>query len=254
MSRIHRLELTTNAIDSLEESIRYYQIAVKDKTKYKFCIILYFHFIELMLKSCVEYLNPLLCYAKPFSNKIDNEKTINCGQTISILRNSDIQFDKSLEEDIRKIAKIRNDIIHYKFEFSTAEIRKLIIKTLIELFSLYEKVTNTDLRKDINQNTLSLIDEIDEEYKAELHLAQAKAQENSEYGELSDCNFCGSIETCVTKDKISHCYYCDEEDVYIECARCTQSYWSSEIYYYGETENGERLYMCDYCADLIEDL
>ena len=115
MSKEYSLDLVHNSIDSLNESVDYYKIAIDDESKYKFSIILLFHFNELMLKYFVELLNPLLCYAVPYSNKIEKEKTISWSQAIQILKNAGRTIDEKLKKQIYDLADLRNNIVHYKF-------------------------------------------------------------------------------------------------------------------------------------------
>ena len=76
MAKEYGLNLYQNAIDSLNEGMHFYKKSLDDKSKYKFCIMIISNFMELMLKCIVEKQNPLLCYEKPYSNKLNKEKTV----------------------------------------------------------------------------------------------------------------------------------------------------------------------------------
>ncbi|MCG8632461.1 MAG: hypothetical protein MI863_01470 [Desulfobacterales bacterium] len=255
MSREYSLDLKQNAIDSLSESIRYYEQAVTDESKYKFCIILFFHFIELLLKSCVEKINPLLCYKEPYSSNIHKAKTITWFQAIQIIVNSKNGFSKDLIVQIEILSKLRNNITHYKFEYKTSEIRKVIAVIVPGLIGIYKEATGDDLFEEFDPRTVDLLDEIQTDYNRELHLAQAEALEEAggDRELLRDCYSCISSNTAVQMDdELTHCFYCDEIDIIVECGRCTQKLQASEMTIFGETEGGHTIYMCDYCLDYMD--
>jgi len=256
MARDHSLDLKQNSIDSLEESINFYQLAVADESKYKFCIILYFHFVELLLKSCIEEINPLLCYVKPYSEKIAKEKTVSWGQAIQVLINSGNSFNADLKKQIISLSKIRNNIIHYKFEYNTNEIRKVITDTMSGLAEFYEDLTGENILDCVNEKTKSLLGEIESEYSRELHLAQAEALEEAdgESDDVKDCEICGSQNTAVWNNEGSlHCFYCEENDRLEECGRCTTECRTSEMSHFGRTEDGDIIYMCDACLAWMDE-
>jgi len=254
MSRDYGLDLFQNAIDSLQESVRYYDMAVADESKYKFCIILFFHFSELMLKHLVEHVNPLLCYERPSSESIANAKTINWRQATQVLINSNVVLDKKLARYLDFLSDLRNKIIHYKFTYSTANIRMTIVYLASELRKLYKELTKKDYYLDLNEATKTLLVNIEDDYRKQLHLAQADAAEESGQGGAMDCGFCGESDTVTARDGTvaRFCHFCREEDTRIECSHCLDIYWRSEITPLGKNEEDDEVFLCDHCLSQIE--
>jgi hypothetical protein len=255
MPKRYCLNLYENSIDSLNVGLKIYNDSLENEAMYKFCIIIISNFMELILKHLVELQNSLLCYEKPYSININKEKTITWRQALQILNNSGIIIDKELIIIIDKMADFRNEIVHYKFDYDTSEIRAIIVSVINRLRKLYNNVTKHDFINDVSTDTKELLETIDSEYKEQLHLAQANAEEeaNKEGIFLDDCNFCGELGTAVNReqDKI-YCYFCEETDYEIECCRCTEQYKISEMKYFGEAEDGDALFLCQHCSDLLD--
>jgi len=254
MTKEYSLNLKRNAIDSLQESIKYYQLGVADETKYKFCIILYFHFVELLLKRCVELANPLLCFERPYAEKIDTSKSITWEQAINILNNLKQRFDPNLRMKIVLLAKTRNSIIHYSFNYQTNEIRSLIAETLSGLSLYYDEASGDCLLNEVDKLTKQLLEEIQTDNAREVHLAQAEASEKASDNEceIEDCEICGESRTAVNVNGDIHCYFCKETDTLEECGRCTTSMRRSEMEFFGETEDGNTIFMCDSCLSWMD--
>jgi hypothetical protein len=63
----YELDLLGNAIDSLNEALAKYQQAQDgEHLAYKFAILHFAHFAELLFKHCVAQAHPLLIYRDPF--------------------------------------------------------------------------------------------------------------------------------------------------------------------------------------------
>ncbi|MBA4391322.1 MAG: hypothetical protein C0399_10345 [Syntrophus sp. (in: bacteria)] len=252
MSKDYRLELFQNAIDSLDESVEYYKISIEDESKYKFCIILLFHFMELILKHLVELQNPLLCYQKPFSKNIIKEKTITWGQAVQVLLNCNIIIDDGTRKHLKNLANLRNDIIHYKFQYNTSEIRNLLINIFSDMREIYEKVTDKDFYIDTEDTTKILLDEIEGGYLKDLHLAQAEAKEVADGHEVYACNICGEDQTVNINAGEYYCHFCGDTDSDKECVRCGQELRETELIKFGETNDGDSIFICENCNDDIE--
>lgn len=255
MSKEYELDLFQNSIDSLNESIKYYHDSIEDESKYKFCIILLSHFMELLLKYLVEKQNPLLCFEKPYSEKIKNKKTITWGQAIQVLINCNVEITDQTRKHLQALTKIRNDILHYKFSYNTETIRNLVISIISDMRKLFTSVTSLDFYDNTKESTKELINKIQEEYTRELHLAQSNAVENANREEIVDCGLCGEEKTAVLVDgNYYHCYFCDEDDYLVLCDRCGSEVKESDSVHFGETEDGNEIIFCDYCNDdMFED-
>lgn len=253
MAKDYELNLYQNLIDSLNESIEYYKKALKDESKYKFCIILLGHFVELSLKYLVELQNPVLCFEKPYAKNLNNEKTITWGQAYQILINCKINLTESHYHHFTELATIRNNIIHYKFQYNTEVIRNLVVNIVSDIQSIFDNANADDFYDKIETSTQSLLNEIKDAYKRELHLAQANAFENANGDEIYDCTICGEERTVNEIDGVFHCNFCNEDDRLINCDRCGDEIYESEAIDYGETEYGDTLYLCDYCDGKINE-
>jgi hypothetical protein len=215
LSKEYSLNLYQNSIDSLNEGLNLYNLSLIDESKYKFCIIIITHFMELMLKHLVELQNPLLCYEKPFSKSLEKEKTINWGEATQIIINSKNSITPELLIGFKELTNIRNTIVHYKFNFNTSEIRKSIICVINGLRRLYKNITTKDFFDDVLESTKEILKTIEGEYSQQVHLAQAEAKEESdETGkEICNCNICGEEETAIERENDEiYCYNCDEID------------------------------------------
>jgi len=212
--------------------------------------------MELLLKHLVELENPLLIYEKPYSEKINKEKTITWTQAIQILTNSGKSIKSKLIEDIRKLTDLRNNIIHFKFEYKVVEIDSIILSVIDGLCELYRSITGRDIIGDVQENTKIILEKIKGDYLKELHQAQFSAEYEAENDslEVMDCNYCFEEKTAIERhDGEIYCHFCEESDYEDECARCTCPYHISDMEYFGETEDGHTLYLCDHCSGLLNE-
>jgi hypothetical protein len=256
MTKIHKLDIYQNAIDSLNIGIEMCERALKDESKYKFSIILITNFMELLLKKLVEMQNPLLLFEKPYSEKIDKEKTISWLQALQILSNSGKLISKKLIDDLKKLNRVRNEIIHYKFEYNVYEIDSIILTVIDGLRQLYTDISGNDLINDVQENTKIFLGKIKDDYLNQLHQAQFNAKDEAEENNMSvvDCNFCGESETAVERENSEmYCYFCDETDREEYCTRCTVPCLISEMDYFGENDYGDSMYFCQYCSGLMNE-
>jgi hypothetical protein len=252
MPREYSLDLLHNSIDSLNESINYYKEALSDESKYKFCIILFFHFMELILKHLVEIQNPLLCYVKPYSEQINKENTITWNQAIQLLINSGKKVDLDLIKQFKILSKLRNNIIHFKFTYNTSEIRKMLIDIVAGLRKLYKEITSNDFYDEVETDTQELLSEIEDEYNKDLHLARNDAIEEADGDEIYDCIICLEEKTVIKRDNGYYCYLCKEIDKIRECVQCYRNFRESEMSYFGENTYGDAIYLCEYCMDRLD--
>jgi len=251
MSKIHKLDIYQNAIDSLNVGIEMCEIALKDESKYKFSIILISNFMELLLKKLVEIQNPLLIFEKPYSDKIYKEKTITWLQALQILTNSGKIINKKLIDDLKKITDIRNEIIHYRFEYNVYEIDSIILSVIDGLRQLYIDISGNDIINDVTDKTKLFLDKIKDDYLNQLHKAQFNAKDEAMENKIiiTDCSFCGECDTAVERDSNEiYCHFCEEIDYEEECTRCTVSFYISEMEYCGKNDYGDPIFFCDTCC------
>jgi len=249
MSRIYKLDIYQNAIDSLNEGIEMCKKALKDESKYKFSIILISNFVELLLKNLVELQSPLLIFEKPYEKKYD-DKTISWKQALQILINSRKTIKEELIIDLNKLNDIRNKIVHYKFEYNIYEIDSIIISVIDGLCQLYKDITDKNVNDDVNDETRTFLDRIKNDYLNQLHQAQFKAKEEAEENgiEVYSCSFCGEEDTAVENNEGIYCYFCEETDYEEECSCCSVPCLISEMEYIGEDDYGNSIFLCENCS------
>jgi hypothetical protein len=120
----HKLDLLENAIDSLREALsKYEEGEIKGPSAYKFAVLHFSHFFELLFKHHVAQSHPLLIYKNPFSKKIEKENTIGLWEAVQFLKNEGVDISPDFDNDLAWIKKLRNDIEHYKFELDAIEVR-----------------------------------------------------------------------------------------------------------------------------------
>ena len=120
LSLEHKLSLFDNAIDSLNESLQLFQSAKADGIRrYKFAILNFCHFTEILFKYFVSIESPdsLL-----YKTKKGEEKTINFWKAVEVLEKKGVGITANLKRDLEWIKKLRNEIEHYEFRFSKNEV------------------------------------------------------------------------------------------------------------------------------------
>lgn len=84
----HKLDILDNAISSLREALlKYEEGSSNNLSAYKFAILHFSHFLELLFKHYVTLSHPLLIYKNPFSKNISKENTIGLWEAVQFLRN-----------------------------------------------------------------------------------------------------------------------------------------------------------------------
>jgi hypothetical protein len=246
MAKHYSLNLYQNAIDSLNEGINFYKVSLNDESKYKFCIIIITHFSELLLKHLVELQNPLLCYVEPYNSKIEDAKTITWWQAVKFLINCSIPVNPKLKDSMDRLSKLRNNIVHYKVDYNTTEIRKIILDVIDGLRNLYKNITGKDFINDVLESTRTILTTIEDEYTKELILAQSEAKEEADEtgAEISHCSICGGDNTAICKDEGEYyCYLCCETYEEVICDRCGEKILLSDAYGLGESIEGDEGYL-----------
>ena len=148
----HKLSLLDNALDSLNESLQLFQIAESEGIRrYKFAILNFCHFTEILFKYFVskEIPNSLI-----YTTKKGEKKTISFWKAVELLEKRDLGITEGLKRDLEWIKNLRNDIEHYEFRFS---------KTEVELFS--GKIFSAILQYSQDNFDLELMLHIDDHLK-----------------------------------------------------------------------------------------
>ena len=250
----HKLDLYENALDSFNEALTRFREGAEGNVKaYKFAILHLSHSIELLFKSHIAQIHPLLIYKNPFTNKpLDREITIGLWDAVQFLKNSRDPISKDFEADLLWLKKLRNEIEHSKFDMDVPTVRSSMGR-LVESVRDFHEHFDDDLSAFVATVNLPLFEELSDEYKRSIGEAKTKALELSEDGEAHDCEFCGERKTGAMIDRAINCQYCDESNFMIDCCRCGADELVSDAILWNE-ENGGPEYLCGSCHSHYESL
>lgn len=249
----HELDLLENAVDSLNEALRKYQEGTKgDLRAYKFAILHYAHFVELLFKYYVTQSHPLLIYKDPFSKNIKKEKTIGLWEAVQFLKNEGKEIDPSFFKDMEWLKKLRNDIEHHKFTMNVAEARRALGRLTQSVIDFNDTHADIDIYDHIDADTFKVFEELADEHKAALANAQREAKEESPDGQVYDCYICWSKDTAIRVDDKYICKMCGEEDPETECCVCSEMIRKSEGIVWNDDHSPHIDYICEGCDDRIK--
>jgi hypothetical protein len=225
--KVHRLDLLSNATDSLNEGLAKYVIADGNEKALKFCILHLVHFVELYFKYCVAQRHWLLVFKKP-SGSMKDALTIDVYEALQILKNDGVKIDPALEQDIQWLKRLRNKIEHYEFDMNLEEVDNCIGRLMYAIHAFDEEIGGVDIRASIEQKLTSVYDQFAENYFIRMKAAREKikqAEEEAyrgyrpkEFGlvrwNVTTCPNC-SNETMIPDDESStgyRCAFCDETE------------------------------------------
>lgn len=249
----HKLGLYENALDSFNESLTRFREGAEGSVKaYKFAILHLSHSIELLFKSHIAQIHPLLIYKNPFTNKpLDRELTIGLWDAVQFLKNTDDPISKDFEADLLWLKKLRNEIEHSRFDMDVPTVRASMGR-LVESIRDFHEHFDDDLSAFVTKENLPLFEELSDEYKRSLGEARAKARELSEDGGTHDCDFCGERDTGASIKRSIVCQYCGEKNFTIVCCRCGADELVSDATLWNEEEGRE--YLCGSCHSHYQSL
>lgn len=250
----HKLDLHENALDSFNEALTRFREGTAGNVKaYKFAIQHLSHSIELLFKSHIAQIHPLLIYKNPFTTKpLDRELTIGLWDAVQFLKNTDDPISKDFEADLLWLKKLRNEIEHSRFDMDVPTVRATMGR-LVESVKDFHEHFDDDLSAFVTQANLPLFGELSDEYKRSIGEARAKALALSEDGEAHDCEFCGERKTAAMVGRAIDCQYCGESNFMIECCRCGGDERVSDATLWNE-EHGRPEYLCSSCHTHYESL
>lgn len=244
----YKFDLLQNAVDSLREAlVKFSEGSNTNARAYKFAVLHFSHFLELLFKYHVAQSHPLLIFKNPFSKKIEKENTIGLWDAIQFLKNEGKEFSKDFNKDLDWLKKLRNDIEHHKFEMNVLEVRRTLgrlIRATDEFNDYYDLLVITD---HLGGSHLDTYNQLADEYKANIADAKVVAKGKTEDANTYDCYSCGESGTVAMIGNELVCQLCEETDQLFECIRCTQRYRKSEM----SSWNDDGDYICDFCDDYI---
>ncbi|OCH17758.1 hypothetical protein A6E05_13645 [Aliivibrio sp. 1S165] len=248
----HRLDLLENAIDSLKEALEKYQDGErKGLSSYKFAILHFSHFFELLFKHYVTKSHPLLIYKNPFSRKIDKENTIGLWDAVQFLRNEGMEISKDFNNDLVWIKKLRNDIEHYKFELNAVEVNQTLGRLIRATNEFNDEHGIIDVTKYLGGRHLQIYNELGDEYTTKLYSSRIEAKDESDDGDGHYCDWCGESNVAAKKGDKLHCKLCEEITQLIECSICQESFSEEEVRVWNDDHPPHVDHICDYCYDKI---
>jgi hypothetical protein len=248
----HTLDLRGNALDSLNEGLRRYTEAHQGEVRaYKFAVLHFAHFIELLLKFAVSREHPLLIYAKPNSKNLNQESTIGLWDAVHILRNAGRNVDTALLDDLEWLKKLRNQIEHYAFDLEVKQVRAVLGRILRAANDFVESTGLDPLESELDPDALEVFERLLDEYKERLANAQADARDESGRSDPTYCSYCGEQDVAIPESGELKCYFCGETEPFVECAVCTESYREDETRIWNDDDPDAVSWICVYCEDNI---
>lgn len=247
----HELDLLENAIDSFNEALRQYQLGVDgNHASYKFAILHFAHFVELIFKYHVTQSHPLLIYKNPFKKDVHNQNTIGMWEAVQFLRNEGKEISKDFSNDLEWLKKLRNNIEHHKFDMEVDEVRDTIGRITRALFEFNEYFDDFDIKENVEAENLEVFEGLLDEYKAKIAAAHNKAEEESEDGMSHMCYDCFN-DTAALDQNAYLCHFCDFLDNLIDCSVCGDIYRETDTSMWNE-EGGSVI--CYGCLERIENM
>lgn len=140
------LNLRANALDFIEEGLRYAEIAAEDPHGWKFAIILAAQGVELLLKERLAQEHPLLVQANP--DKAASGRTVEVEVAIARLQAAGVRLAPNDIRRLRSATRLRNTFMHYEVD---APVRQLEA-TFADIFEFAHVFSWEELREEIHDH------------------------------------------------------------------------------------------------------
>lgn len=258
----YELDLLENATDSLNEALLKYEEGEAGEDKaYKFCILHFSHFLELLFKYYVYKAHPLLIYKNPFAKNLNEDSfTIGLPEAIQFLKNEGKEITNEFSKDLDWVKKIRNSIEHHKFSMNVDEVKETVGRLVKTVYEFNESHHAINLDEYLDADTYNSFHELAKSYEFKIKKAVEEADSAQkeafrgvrpkEYMDVKfqrlECPEC-SQNTLISNDESSTGYQCtfcendDSEEIEVDCGICGVP---SAKYYMSNTE--EWGYICDH--------
>lgn len=247
----HELDLLPNALDSFNEALSKYRAAeAGDPRSYKFAILHFAHFLELLFKHYVTQAHPLLIYKNPFAANLEKQQTIGLWEAVQFLRNEGHKIEPSFKKDLEWIKDLRNNIEHYKFTMDLSEVRATLGRLTQALLEFNDYVSDFDVAEHISPANLDLFKTLSDAYKAKVAAARKRAEEESDNNEAVLCHNCFNG-TAALIGREYKCFLCEFSDPIQDCCVCGTQERRSEMSLWNE-DYGD--FICIGCQDRIASL
>lgn len=251
---LHKLDLKENALDSFNEALaKYREGEAGDIKAFKFAILHFSQFLELLFKFHVSEAHPLLIYKNPFSKNITKEATIGLWEAIQFLKNEGKALEPKFISDLEWLKTLRNEIEHFSFEMDVAKVRRTLGRLTQAMNEFSSDIADFEIEKFITEPNLAVFLVLADEYKAELAHAQSEAKEAAEDNEVVDCAFCGHPGTASLIGQKYVCQYCKEVDQLIDCCICGAQERRSNARLWNDDDDHDD-YACEGCVMRITNM
>lgn len=224
----HRVEmaLLDNCISFIEEGLRKSIDAEDNPKELKFSIFCLVQAVELALKELLIREHPVLVFAD-----IDRQhRTVTIEQALLRLKKINrIDIDNKDLDAISKAGKIRNEIVHFSFEFSLKETKLILAKILGFLTHFCRSHLQVELSQSIDDSLWLQTINI-EKFETEL-MTRAEERFKTESIDVSwnwNCSKCNH-DAFVHFNNINECYLCGHKENVITCQGCGGEYFESEM-------------------------
>jgi hypothetical protein len=256
---LYELDLLQNASESLSESLRRYGDHLSgDEAAIKHSVLYLGHFIELYLKHCVSKQHDLLIFKNPSAEKVGTEEaeTITIDSAMAILKNCKISIPKPLLDDITKIRKKRNAIMHYKVSVDPEEFLELIGKLIADLSAWDASNIKAGINTLIAPDKWQIIAQNVTDQEAKLQAAMecaSKFNEQSGIDVNTTCSDCGYETAYIHPDDESElkCAYCDATHFAFECSSCGLHCAEDVMHHFADSDEGVEvdIWTCNKCGE-----
>lgn len=260
----HKLDLLGNAVDSLNEALAKYQQAQDgEHAAYKFAILHFAHFTELLLKHCVAQAHPLLVYRDPFKKRLQESKTIGLWDAVAFLQNDGKAISREFLGDLEWLKELRNNIEHYEFAMKLDEVEETLGRLMRAVTEFNETNSFVDLEEHVDEEVLEVFEGLASTYAARLRAAMKQVEDSREaayrgvrqreWQEVAWavylCDECGH-ETMIP-DKSSatgfRCAFCENTEsgaIEVVCGICGGVWSKDEMWYTDWVDDGRYEYIC----------
>jgi len=238
----YNLDLYKNSLDILDNSMILFKNALDNKLKFNCFILMFDLYVDTFIKYLIKFKYSNLLFEDSNVNKIiSKEKALN------IFINEYYISDRKLISCILYVYKYENLLKYYDFEFNFLLINKIIAVIINGFNHLNLKFLNKDLFKDCKENTINMINCINDYYENKLKGIQSTTLSEAYEYKVStiNCEICFE-ENTVIQIPDNLCFFCEELKSY-KCKVCNEIFTNDEII---ELSNGK--YICIDCNKISQ--